>query len=221
MPMNWEKFKIWAWDWTETLVVAFVMAIFIRSFFLQVFWIPSGSMEPSLNINDRLIVNKIAYGITNPLFESYKEKTFLYVIPNPLYKHPVFLSDRPYLIDFHRNPKRFDVLVFRTYDFDENRKDLIKRLIGMPGETIELRSGVVYIDGKVLEENHRMNNDYYNLKAHPATFGPVKIPANCYFMMGDNRPNSADSRYWGFLPKTNIVGPAVLRIWPIWGIGLI
>jgi len=213
--------KHWLRDWTETLVVAFVMAIFIRSFFLQVFWIPSGSMEPSLNINDRIVVNKIAYGLQNPLFESFREKTFLYIIPNPLYKHPVFSSNLQYFIDFHKSPGRFDVLVFKTYDFDGNRKDLIKRLIGLPGETIQLKKGVVYINGKILEEKHQMFNNYFDLSSHPATYGPKTIPADSYFMMGDNRPNSADSRYWGFLPKSEIVGPAFVRIWPIWGLSFI
>jgi len=213
--------KKWIWEWVDTLVVAFVLAIFIRSFFLQVFWIPSSSMEPTLNINDRIIVNKIAYGLQNPLFESFKEKKFFYIIPNPLYKHPVFTSDLPYFIDFHRNPKRFDIVVFKMYDSEENRKDLIKRVVGLPGETLAVKKGIVYINGQKLAETHKMKNDYYDLNLMPATFGPVTIPKDSYFMMGDNRANSADSRYWGFLPKKNVIGPAFVRIWPVWQLGLI
>jgi len=215
------KVKSWVYEWAETIVVALLLALFIRAFFVQVFWIPSGSMEPSLNVNDRIIVNKLAYGVTNPLFESYKEKRFLYIIPNPLYQHPVFLSDRQYLWDFDRGPKRFDVIVFRMYDINGDRKDLIKRVIGLPGEKLEVKKGVVFINDAELKETHPGHNDYANLNEMPATFGPVKIPGDSYFMMGDNRPNSADSRYWGFLPKKNVIGPAILRIWPLLQFGLI
>ena len=214
-----ETIKNWLWDWTETLVVALVLALFIRAFFIQVFWIPSESMKPSLLISDRIIVNKLAYGIQNPLFESFKEKKFLYIIPNPLYGHPVPTSDLPYFWDFHKGPKRFDVIVFKMFDGNGERKDLIKRVIGMPGERLELKKGVVYINGKELKETHPINNEYFDLKAMPATFGPVQIPEDCYFMMGDNRPNSADSRYWGFLPKKNVIGPAIVRIWPLTSLG--
>jgi len=216
-----EKLNKWFREWAETLIVAFVLAIFIRSFFLQVFWIPSGSMEPTLNINDRLIVNKIAYGIQNPFFESYKEKIFFYIIPNPLYRHPILTSDKQYFIDFHKEPKRFDVVVFKTYDYDGNRKDLIKRIIGLPGETLEVKKGIVYINGKKLNETHLGYNNYSNINAFPANFDSVVIPQESYFVMGDNRPNSADSRYWGFLPKQEIIGPALFKIWPVWQLSFI
>ncbi|MBI5701539.1 signal peptidase I [Candidatus Saganbacteria bacterium] len=220
MP-TFDAFKKWLREWAETLIVAFLMAIVIRAFFIQVFWIPSGSMEPTLNINDRIIVNKLAYGVQNPLFESFKERSFLYIIPNPLFSRPIFLSDKQYFLDFHRGPKRFDIVVFKLYDRELNRKDLIKRVIGMPGEKWEIKQGIVYINDKPLKETHQMFNDYYDLKTMPATFGPKIIPNDSYFVMGDNRPNSADSRYWGFLPKSQLVGPAFLRIWPLWQFGLI
>lgn len=214
--------KKWVWEWVDTIVVAFVLAILIRSFFLQVFWIPSESMQPTLNVNDRIVVNKIAYGIPNPLFDSFKEKTFLYIIPNPLYKHPIFLSDWQYLIPWNNNPNRFDVVVFRTYNpYNDDRKDLIKRVIGLPGETIEIKKGNVFINGKQLAENHMINNNYYDYDAKPAAYGPVTIPSGCYFVLGDNRPHSADSRYIGVVPKRYIVGPAFIRIWPIWQLSLI
>jgi len=219
--MNGEKAKAWVREWVETLVVALALALFIRAFFIQVFWIPSGSMEPTLNINDRIIVNKLAYGLQNPLFESYKEKKFLYIIPNPLYQHPVPTSDLAYFINFNKAPQRFDVIVFKMYDQLGNRKDLIKRVIGLPGEKLEVKKGAVYINDQPLTETHPLNNNYYDLDTMPAAFGPVKIPQDSFFVMGDNRPNSADSRYWGFLPKSQIIGPAFLRIWPLWGLGLI
>jgi signal peptidase I len=171
----------WLFDWGETIVVAFIMALIIRAFFLQVFWIPSGSMERTLDIKDRIVVNKIAYHF--------------------------------------RSPKRFEITVFRGVPaLGEGKKDLIKRVIGLPGETLEIKDGVVSINDKPIEEpadmRQTMNQDYAN-------FGPINIPADSYFVMGDNRPASADSRYWGFLPKKNLIGPAFIRIWPLSKLGLI
>ena len=170
------RLKHWVFDWLETIVVALILALIIRAFFLQVFWIPSGSMEPTLDVNDRIVVNKIIYHF--------------------------------------REPRRFDIIVFRAVaSMGEGKKDLIKRLIGLPGETIEGKKGEIFINGERLIENHSMNSEYYsNLITLPATFGPIKIPIDSYFAMGDNRPNSNDSRYWGVVPKNNLIGPAFLRI---------
>jgi len=195
VPQN----KGWLFDWIETIVVALVLALIIRAFFLQVFWIPSGSMEPTLDISDRIVVNKVVYNF--------------------------------------RQPKRFEVLVFRQVqtEIGQEKRDLIKRLIGLPGETLKIKDGIVYIndavlmekDGvihatfKALTEKHPMNRDFAN-------FGPVTIPPNSFFMMGDNRPASADSRYWRdasgklvFLTKKNLIGQAFLRIWPLTRFSLI
>ena len=167
----------WFFDWTETIVVAFVMALIIRAFFLQVFWIPSGSMEPTLDIQDRIVVNKVAFHF--------------------------------------RPPQRVEIVVFRQVASTATEKrDLIKRVIGLPGETLIIKDGKIFINNKPLLENHDMNEDFAN-------FGPVTVPANSYFVMGDNRPASADSRYWGFLPKANLIGPAFLRLWPLTRLGLI
>ncbi|MFH1386699.1 MAG: signal peptidase I [bacterium] len=168
------QLKSWIFDWGETLIVALVLALVIRAFFLQVFWIPSCSMEPTLNINDRIVVNKVIY--------------------------------------YFRAPKRFEIMVFRGVG--EPKKDLIKRIVGLPGEKLELKKGVLYINDQQITETHQINQDNVN-------YGPVQIPNDSYFMMGDNRPFSADSRYFGFLPKKNIIGPAILRIWPLTKIGLI
>lgn len=171
------RLKHWIFDWGETIVVALVLALIIRAFFLQVFWIPSGSMEPTLDINDRIVVNKVVYHF--------------------------------------RQPKRLEIIVFRGVSSPGSEKrDLIKRLVGLPGETLELKNGIIHINGSPVEEKHVMNQDY-------ADFGPVTVPADSYFVMGDNRPASADSRYWGFLPKKNLIGPAFLRIWPLTKFGLI
>ncbi len=171
------RFKHWLFDWTETIVVAFIMALIIRAFFLQVFWIPSGSMEPTLTINDRIVVNKVVYHF--------------------------------------REPRRHEVVVFRQVALKGvPKRDLIKRVKGLPGETLEIKDGIVYINGEAIEEKHPRNQDYMD-------FGPVEIPPDAYFVMGDNRPASADSRFWGFLPKKNLIGPAFLQIWPITRLSLI
>lgn len=163
------------WEWVETIVVALVLALIIRTFIVQVFYIPSGSMEPTLGIRDRIIVNKFIYRF--------------------------------------REPKREEIIVFKyPAKPGEKRRDFIKRIMGLPRETLEIKDGVVFINGSPISENHPMNRDH-------AYFGPVKIPESHYFVMGDNRPNSADSRVWGYLPKGNIVGLAFLRIWPIFKFG--
>jgi len=172
-----KKLRHWLFDWTETIVVAFVLALVIRAFFIQVFWIPSSSMEPTLDIQDRIIVNKVAYHF--------------------------------------REPRRQEVIVFREVaPKGAPKRDLIKRVMGLSGEVLQVKGGVIYIDGKKVAESHPMNNDF-------SDFGPVAIPEDHYFVMGDNRPASADSRFWGFLPKENLIGPAFLRIWPIRKFGLI
>ncbi|MFC1571826.1 signal peptidase I [Candidatus Margulisiibacteriota bacterium] len=175
--MQLPKVKHWLFDWTETIVVAFILALIIRAFFLQVFWIPSGSMEPTLDIKDRIVVNKVAFHF--------------------------------------RAPRRQEVVVFRQVGLmAEPKRDLIKRMMGLPGEVLEVKDGIVHINGKPIEETHPLNREYTD-------FGPVAIPDDHYFVMGDNRPASADSRYWGFLPKKNLIGPTFLRIWPLNKFGLI
>ncbi len=177
------RLKHWVFDWAETIVVALVLALIIRAFFLQVFWIPSGSMENTLDINDRIVVNKVSY--------------------------------------YFRLPHRFEIVVFRQVQpegVSADKKDLIKRLVGMPGEKLELKNGELFINGNLVEYpadmKQTMNQDFAN-------FGPVTIPPASFFVMGDNRPESADSRYWGFLPQKNLIGPAFLRIWPLFKFGLI
>lgn len=162
-------------DTIETIVIAFILAMIIRTFVIQVFYIPTGSMIPSLLIRDRVIVNKFIYKF--------------------------------------RTPHRQEVIVFK---YPANpKKDFIKRIIGIPGDTVVLRKGYIFInDQKIDENNHPLNRDntYY---------GPIKVPPNSYFVLGDNRYNSADSRVWGFVPKKNIVGKAFLKIWPLFRIGSI
>jgi signal peptidase I len=208
------KAILWFKDTFETLFVALVLALIIRAFLLQVFWIPSESMVPTLNINDRLIVNKLAYGVENPFYRFDLYDKFLYVIPNPFYTHRNFAFNFKYFLEFPFQPGRFEVAVFRfpSETLPDGSRDLIKRVIGLPGETIQLKRGVLYVNGKMVEEKHQMFNDYSN-------YGPVTVPARNFLMMGDNRPNSNDGRFWGFVPKEEFSGPAVIRIWPLTKLG--
>jgi signal peptidase I len=181
-------------EYFESIVIAVILALFIRTFVVQAFKIPTGSMENNLLIGDHLLVNKFVFGPT----ESPVERTLL----------PVGTV--------HRG----DVVVFKFPV--EPERDFIKRVIGLPGETLELRQKKVYINGSPLEEPYvhfleppggdpTMHEFIsYDLRER---YGPVTVPPNQYFVMGDNRDNSQDSRYWGFLPRDYIKGKALLIYW--------
>ncbi len=209
-----KKFYIFFKDTVETVVVALLIALVVRAFLFQVFWIPSASMQPSFDINDRLIVERISFGIPNPLYDMNDSPVFLFNIPNPLYNTNFPLSSARHIIGW-RSPARFEVIVFK-YPKDPVgiRRDFIKRVIGLPNEELEIKDGIIYIDNQPLEETHSMFRDNFNMKK-------IKVPSNSYFVMGDNRPDSADSRYWGFVPKENIMGSAFLRIWPVTKFGIV
>jgi signal peptidase I len=164
-------------EWGAILVVAVVAAILIRSFVVQPFFIPSGSMEPTLQVNDRVLVNKLSYHF-----------------------HPVHRGD---IVVFHKPPS----------DNSPGVKDLIKRVIGLPGETISGQNGRVYINGDPLTESWLPKGE----TTQP--FPPTAIPAGDYFMMGDNRGDSADSRFFGPVAKKLFIGRAFLRVWPLSRIG--
>jgi len=164
--------KPWWRETIETVLWALVLALILRYFVVQAFWIPSGSMIPTLIPGDRVLVSKFWYHF--------------------------------------QPPKRGQIVVFK-YPLDPKR-DFIKRVIGLPGEMVSMEEGVVYIDGEPLAEPYVKNHDSFNME-------PVKVPENAYFVMGDNRPNSQDSRFWGFVPKENLVGPAFFRYWPLTRIG--
>lgn len=186
--------KSTAREYFESIVIAVILALFIRTFIVQAFKIPTGSMENNLLIGDHLLVNKFVYG---PTLASIEDGVL-----------PI------------KDIARGDVVVFKYPE--EPERDFIKRVIGLPGETLEVRQKRVYIDGKLLEE------PYVHYLEPPATpsaetertsfdlrerYGPVTIPAGHYFMMGDNRDNSQDSRYWGFLPREFIKGKALVIYW--------
>jgi signal peptidase I len=222
-------------DTLETIVSAFLIALFIRTFFFTIFFIPSGSMIPTLNIGDRLIVSKLSFGIPNPLQELYFKDRLLFIIPNPFQGINLGIFKKRELVRFGKLPHRFEVIVFKAplapaFPFAEYKdpktgrktvsnfytpfkagSDYIKRVIGLPGEKLEVRDGRILINDKVVSENHTMYPDFDD-------FGPVQIPQGYYFMMGDNRGNSSDSRYWGFASEQNLVGRAKFVLWPLWKI---
>ena len=197
-------------------------------------------MIPTLKIKDRLIVLKTPYGIQNPLFNARQKKSFLFIFPNPLYrKSGLWLGQKKYWKKFAKNPQRFEVVVFyppeepvtgAVYTYKEENfrnmiyfrkprkpgSEYIKRVIGLPGELLEIKDGCIFINkAKIAEKDHlKVAQENHN-------FGPIKIPQGHYFLMGDNRPNSSDSRVWGIVPQGNIVGKAVFKIWPPTRIGVI
>ena len=181
-------------EYLESLVVAFILATFIRTFVVQAFKIPTGSMEETLLIGDHLLVNKFVFGPA----ASGAERALL----------PIGTI------------KRRDVLVFKYPE--EPARDFIKRVIGLPGETVELRDKKVYINGTALDEPyvHFLSPPSGPSELHEVTsfdvrerYGPVTVPPDRYFMMGDNRDNSQDSRYWGFLPRDYVKGKALVIYW--------
>jgi signal peptidase I len=180
-------------EYFETIVIAVVLALFMRTFVVQAFKIPTGSMEPNLLVGDHLLVNKFIFGPA----ASAIERTLL-----PM-----------------RQVKRGEVLVFKFPE--EPERDFIKRVIGLPGETLEYKNQRVFINGTALVEPYA----HYQLPAMGegnsgdprVKYGPVTIPDGHYFMMGDNRDDSQDSRYWGFLPATYIKGRALFIYWSFGG----
>jgi signal peptidase I len=180
-------------EYFESIVIAVILALFIRTFVVQAFKIPTGSMENNLLIGDHLLVNKMVFGpATTGL-----ERTLA----------PV------------GEIKRGDVVVFKYPE--EPDRDFIKRVIGLPGETLEVREKKVYINGKPLDEPYvhflqpPSSPEYNEVTSFDVRerYGPVTVPPEQYFMMGDNRDNSQDSRYWGFLPRDLVKGKALLIYW--------
>ena len=190
-------------DWTEALIVAAILALIIRTFVVQAFKIPSGSMEDTLLIGDHLLVNKFIYGTQLPF------------------------SDDPVLAI--RQPERGDIIVFEfPEDKDKSyfkRRDFIKRVIGLPGDTVEIRNKNVFVNGKRYTTPEAVFKDG-NLTAGPRDNMPaIKVPENNYFVMGDNRDRSYDSRFWRFVDRSAIKGLAFIKYWswdsenfvPRWG----
>jgi signal peptidase I len=168
------------------VVVAVLVAVLLRAFVVQTFYIPSGSMEPTLQVGDRILVDKLSYHL-----------------------HGV---DRGDIVVFSRPPAE---------DCGGPEvNDLVKRVVGLPGDMISLSGGFVYIDGKRLDESWLPPTEQGKTEPGPAGNAanlqhPFHIPSNDYFVMGDNRGDSCDSRYWGPIARSLIVGKVDLRVWPI------
>lgn len=167
-------------EWTAIIVVAVLVSFLLRTFAFQTFFIPSGSMEPTLQIGDRIIVNKlsVAWGTINI----------------------------------------GDVVVFKAppaEDCGEPVTDLVKRVIGVPGDTLTSRGNTIYVNGVALQEKWPHTEPL----GEPIT--KITLKPNMYFMMGDNHSDSCDSRMWGPVPRTDIIGKAFLRIWPLSRIGFL
>jgi signal peptidase I len=194
---------IWVWEWTKSIVVALVVWFFLRTFLVEAFRIPSGSMENTLLIGDFLFVNKALYGAEVPIIHAHLPAV--------------------------REPHRNDILVFDSVE--EEGLKVVKRLIGMPGDTLSMEAGQLYRNGQRVDEPyvvhgdarrtedpiqrskmrewqvpHLVQRDTAAYQPDLQDWGPIVVPADSFFMMGDNRDSSYDGRYWGFLPRSNVRG---------------
>ena len=184
MSKNRSKIK----EYAEAIIIAILIALFIRTFVIQAFKIPSGSMKPTLQIGDHILVNKFIYGIKIP----YIRKTIIPVV----------------------EPKRGDIVVF-IYPLDRT-KDFIKRVIGVSGDVIEVKNKKVFLNGSPYNDTHGVHTDklVLPLSIQPRdNFGPVKVPEESIFVMGDNRDQSYDSRFWGFVKLRDVMGKAFIIYW--------
>ncbi len=167
-------------EWAQSIAVALVLTLIIRSYVIQAFKIPSGSMRPTLAEGDKLFVNKYIYR-----FEP---------------------------------PKRGDIIVFKFPQ--DKKKDFIKRLVAFEGETVEIKDGKITVDGRVLDDPESFGKFYYyNHDPYANPNEKIRVPKDSYFVLGDNSANSQDSRFWGFVPKKNMVGKALFRWWPLHKLG--
>ena len=175
-------------DYLSSLGLALILALVIRTFIIQTFEIPSGSMENTLEVGDYLVANKFLYGIRLPWSGHW-------VLPI-------------------RAPRRGDVVIFK---YPEDRsQDFIKRLIGLPGDEVLITGKRVFVNEQPFTDPHEVYTDPSILPDGTSprdNFGPVRVPEGCYFMMGDNRDNSYDSRFWGFVKQEDIVGLAMVKYW--------
>ena len=196
-----------AWDWFKSLAVIIVMFLVIRTFLVQTFVITSGSMEDTLEVGDFLLISKAAYGA---------------VIPGTEKRLPGYTD-----------PQRGDIIVFRARH--EPNMDLVKRLIALPGDTVAMVDGVLYLNGEPQDEPYLRPGPEAQDATHPAfdwqreflaedsmalpyrptlhTWGPIVVPEGRYFALGDNRQQSLDSRFWGFVEATKVKGRAVFLYW--------
>ena len=172
----------------EAILIAIVLALFIRTFVVQAFKIPSGSMKETLQIGDHILVNKFIYGVKLP----FLDKTVI----------PV------------KDPERGDIVVFKFPV--EPDKDFIKRVVGVAGDVIRIRDKKVYVNGRLQKNPHAMHTDphiYPGILQPRDNMGPITVPPDSIFVMGDNRDNSYDSRFWGFVNLKAVRGKAFIIYW--------
>lgn len=190
------KFKLWDWlknkkpvikEWTETIIVATLLAMVIRSFVVQPFKIPTGSMRETLIEGDRILVNRFVYGLRIPLTTI---RIFKFV-----------------------HPKKGDVIVF-NYPEDTS-KAFIKRLIGKGGDAIEIKNGKIYINSIEFKHPSINNIYYYNRGDYGLIDQKILVPKDSYYVLGDNSRSSKDSRYWGFVDDKYLIGKAFFVYWPL------
>jgi len=197
----------WLWEWLKSIVVALIVWFFLRTFLVEAFRIPSGSMENTLLVGDFLFVNKLLYGAEIPLVHK---------------RLPAI-----------REPRRNEILVFDSVE--EEGLKVVKRLVGVPGDTLMMENGLLYRDGHLAKEpwvirtdptanadplgraqmrrwqvGHYIGGDTASYHPDLDNWGPIVVPADSFFMMGDNRDGSYDGRYWGFLPRGNVRGRPLL-----------
>lgn len=175
-------------EYIEAIVIALIIAFFIRTFVIQAYKIPSGSMKPTLLVGDHILVNKFIYGIKVPYFRNT-------LIPI-------------------KEPEKGDIVVF-IYPEDRS-KDFIKRVIATSGDTVEIRNKKIYLNGRLFKDNKGVYVDNFILpgSVQPRdNFGPVTVPPSSLFVMGDNRDQSYDSRFWGFVDLKDVLGKAIVIYW--------
>lgn len=187
--------------WTEfpfLVLTPLVLAVLLKTFVVQAFYIPSSSMEPTLQIDDRVLVSKLSY-----------------VFREPVRGEVVVFTDGEEAVDESLVQRLVGGLASGIGIGGSSERDFIKRIIGLPGETIEMRAGVVYIDGEPIPEAASTDGGYLS-RPDLNDFGPVTVEPDHYFMMGDNRPNSSDSRFsLGQIHRDQILGRAFVTIWPL------
>ncbi len=183
-----EKIKSKTKEYVESIIIAILIALFIRTFIICAYKIPSRSMVPTLLVGDHILVNKFLYGVKIPLLRNT-------IIP-------------------FREPKRGEIIVF-IFPNDRS-KDFIKRVIGVGGDKIEIKNKKIFINGKEYSDSHGV---YSDSMIYPATmqprdnFGPITVPKDSIFVMGDNRDESLDSRFWGFVNLKDVEGKAFVIYW--------
>ena len=199
----------WVWEWTKSILVAFVLFLVVRAFVVEAFQIPTASMESTLLVGDFLLVNKMVYGAE---------------IPGTAARLPAFDA-----------PERGDIVVFEPPSAagQPERTNYVKRIVGIPGDTLHMAEGVLHLNGEVLEEPYAQHSRPFEDPYSPQfrwqrsylvrdgrhqgeyrptrdNWGPIAVPEGRYFVMGDNRDNSEDSRYWGFVPADAIKGKPLI-----------